>query len=91
MGRRYLGFAFLLAIWLIVLSVPSLRLMLQRQSEELLRLTVGSDDNERESPWSQYFNGPPDFAWLTARYPNDVRVLAKVLEWQASRKRERLW
>lgn len=78
MVRRYFGIALIVAIWLVVLSVPSLRLMpqIQLQRSHMSGMLVGWCGF-----WSEFRPQPHSYRPLSARYPNDPRVQAKVLEW----------
>jgi hypothetical protein len=64
-------------IWLVVLCVPSLRLMLRVQ-------TLGSAMSLTQYPWTEWFHSDEFSAQRIAdSHPNDVRALAKAAEGRA--------
>jgi len=79
MGRKYIGIALFAAIWLVVLIVPTLRLMLRVQMQgDYLLSEMQHIPSVNLARWLSY----PSLSLkqLAQRYPNDVRVLAKAAE-----------
>ncbi len=79
MGRKHFGIILFAAIWLVVLTVPTLRLMLQRQGRgDSVHKAI--TDGSSLSSAKQLHQMLPSLKGIARRYPNDVRVLAKIAE-----------
>lgn len=80
MGRKHFGIILFAAVWLVVLSVPTLRLMLRVQvrGDSVHRIMM----DELPMPLSDWLHQGDSrlFKELLRRYPNDVRVQAKAAE-----------
>ncbi|MCS6862575.1 MAG: hypothetical protein NZT92_19910, partial [Abditibacteriales bacterium] len=80
MGRKHFGIILFAAVWLVVLSVPTLRLMwrMQVRGDGAHRMMMGKPPR-RLSDWLHQEKSLL-LKELPRRYPNDVRVLAKMAE-----------
>lgn len=79
MGRQHIGIALFAAIWLVVLIVPTLRLMLLVQAQgDSVHRAITHEPPLRLPEWVNRTS--PSLKELAQRHPNDVRVLAKAAE-----------